>query len=153
MMTYAQYLEGNRQALDKAESETGQDPAASHGHIMLLAMHRIGRVSHALATWAAIRHHGKEVEHAEQVDGLRRQVLDFAAHATVLLERIARRVEADAPPQTDDAAELCEVTAYAHRCTEAPGCPSCDAQQMLALRREAYEAEQAAASKADRELN
>ena len=127
MKTYAEYLEGNRRALAEAESQVGQDPMHSHGAILALAMHRIGRVAYAMSTWGAIRTHGMEAEHAGQCDNLRGEVLDFAAHATVLLERIAARVEADAPPGNDDASELCYVTARAHQCTQNTDCPSCNA--------------------------
>ena len=132
MKSFAEYLEGNRRAMDMAERETGQDPTTGHGPILLLVMHRIGRVSYALSNWGSITAHDHEGAHAETVNQFRAQALDFTAHAIALLERIGARVEAGASPGHDDATELCHVTSRAHRCTLGKGpCPSCEATKLL----------------------
>ncbi len=153
MMTYAQYLEGNRQAMAEALKDTGRGDTGDHGPILLLCMHRVGRVAHALSLWSAIRCHGKDGQHAHMVADLRKQVLDFAAHATVLLEAIAARVEADDHPGRDDTDDLCMVVASAYKCTNAGDCPACEARSIIMHNAGVERARKAAAEEPGRDLN
>lgn len=133
MMTFAEYLDSNRESMAVALRETGRDGPgqADYGRMLALAMHRVGKVSYALLVWGG----KKGVPNAPSREALRAEVLNCAAHATVLLEQVAQRVEELVVPQDggEDKEGLCYVTARAHECTGGHDCPSCNAARRLAM--------------------